>query len=65
MIEKNIKNEKESSYVDKSKTDKIVKIEKNKGYVPNWMKWIFGSVFLFGSSAGLLILLKNKNKFLL
>jgi len=30
-----------------------------------WFKWVFGGLFLFGTSTGLYYLFKNKNRFLI
>ncbi len=43
--------------------ESLEKIEKNKGLVPKWVKFLFGSLVFLGSSAGLILLHKYRTKF--
>ena len=51
-----------STSVDSNKNNKQLQNGKRNFY---WIKWIFGGIFLIGSSTGLYFLFKNRNKFLL
>lgn len=47
-----------------SKPNSNVDLKKKEMPKRDWFRWVFGGLFLFGTSTGLYYLFKNKNRFL-